>query len=182
MKEGMPSPEDLNRIQKENLTEEEIVKDKIREEAYNAGQKHKEQEILTKMPDNELDFKRNVKKFAAEVGLSPGIEELFLKGEFRSAEDSLGLSGSFDRINPSENVTEDQLLKTLDELQELDEYGFCHNPSVFTRPVMKKMLEKFPDVEFCCSNGQDARMKKDMYEVLKELGQDERAENWKPEE
>ena len=33
----MPSPEELNRIQKENLTEEEIAEDKKREEAYWAG-------------------------------------------------------------------------------------------------------------------------------------------------
>lgn len=38
MKETMmPSPEELEKIQKENLTEEEIKKDKIREEAYEAG-------------------------------------------------------------------------------------------------------------------------------------------------
>ncbi len=33
----MPSPEELNRIQEENLTNEQIEQDKIREEAYEAG-------------------------------------------------------------------------------------------------------------------------------------------------
>lgn len=33
----MPSPEELEKIQKENLTDEQIGKDKIREEAFNAG-------------------------------------------------------------------------------------------------------------------------------------------------
>lgn len=42
MSEKMPSPEELNRIQKENLTDEQIEKDTIREDAYNAGLEAKE--------------------------------------------------------------------------------------------------------------------------------------------
>ena len=33
----MPNPVELERIQQENLTDEQIDKDKIREESYNAG-------------------------------------------------------------------------------------------------------------------------------------------------
>ena len=71
MSEKMPSPEELNRIQKENLTEEEIAKDKKREEAYWAGYSKHYQE-------NKESDKRSVemgKKYLEDYGEYKRIEE-----------------------------------------------------------------------------------------------------------
>jgi len=54
MSEKMPSPEKLDEIQKDNLTDEQIEKDKIREDAYNAGMEKGEEQLLS---DEEKELK-----------------------------------------------------------------------------------------------------------------------------
>lgn len=165
----------------------------VRVDAFEMGKKHKEHEMLTTMSAGDFRFKKHAKEAAVKAGLSQEIENLLVSGDLVDPENSYiyrAPKGMYegagtvyecvvDRLWPSEKVSEEQLLKTIEELPGIEKYGFCRNPEVFTKRVMKKLLEKSPDVEFCCSQGADSRMRQDLSEVLIELGQEERAEQWR---
>ena len=80
MKEPMmPSPEELNRIQKENLTDEQIEKDKIREETYEAGKMKGLQEV--QQAHSAQDLRDQVEMM--EVVLFNNIDKMIKKEKIR---------------------------------------------------------------------------------------------------
>lgn len=100
----MPSPEELEKIQKDNLSKEQIRKDKIREDAYMAGKNIGEKKIVsapniekTKSCLQELKYVKHElgqnKKTASAINIEEVkscVQELnYAKRELRQEQDNL---------------------------------------------------------------------------------------------
>lgn len=114
MKESMmPSAEELEKIQRENLTEEQIAKDKEREDAYKAGMEQGKSEA--KKP------KSKIEKMAEKFKLSEKVKGYFEDGlvEYKSGLYGPGL------LEPKAGITKEQLLEVIKELPLIWHFELC---------------------------------------------------------
>lgn len=141
----MPSPEELNRIQKENLIDEQIEKDKTREEVYEAGLKQGKREVY-KLETGK--FKEGKKEFELDEkldkqGLPDKIKEYFKKGllEYRG-----------EKLVPNRGITESELIETMQSLPVIKEFDMCYlSHSLTTIQRVVEELSKHEELERICT-------------------------------
>jgi hypothetical protein len=145
MSEKTPNSEELLRIQKDNLTEEQILEDKEREGAYNAGKVAGRKQILTKK--EYIKFFEDKELLADKIGLSGELRELYIAGELIYGEAPGGRSVLWSKMGVPENQII-EFIKLLPKLDFCGITGFLTNNKIISENIIKTIVEKFPNAVF----------------------------------
>jgi len=159
----MPSPAELDKIQKDYLSDEQIGKDKIREESFDAGRKKGQDEITAKIEEVELKNKlldKYYKPYRREVSERASREE----NPDVSEERDRALYGLLEEVGLEEDF------KAIRKI-----YGFFYGPAILTpgelpnieKELVLKVLEKLPVHLYEIESGDPEKILAE--EVLKEL-------------
>lgn len=150
MSEKMPNAAELRRIQQENLTDEQITKDREREETYLAGRKHGHEEAAeimesaTPQERGNLDNKRwlderneKLAKIILENGLSKEAENALMQHEVSYNPDN----GFF---SAETAIPEKIMIELIDKLPKIMTLDVGENGAINLN-VARKFWQKFPD-------------------------------------
>ncbi|MFA6973678.1 MAG: hypothetical protein WC238_03010 [Parcubacteria group bacterium] len=163
----MPSPAELERIQKENLSEEQIEKDEIREETYEAGKIAGRKKILSIVDDVDAEEADNEERGYNDGNAEQTIGvEVRMEKENEDAADAMKLSVEqrnmflenkfryeypYGKLCPTSEVNEKQILEFIEKIPGL--YGYdVDNIGSISEKIIKAIVDKFPSAIFTLEN------------------------------
>jgi|SRR3989344_3783371 len=156
------SPEEIEKFEEENMTEEQREISDERETTFEAGEENERHRLLKMNEDGLIKerMKLKMKRFATQHQISKEVSDLLIKGKLGSYADKGKIFLGY--------MTESELLRAIDELPVIKSMEICEIPEIFTKQVAGKLVEKFPDVEIliCRADILDG----EMLNYLDELG------------